>query len=48
MLREVDRYLALVAIMREDSYDKMPLVNMNVEAVVQGLKEFFEITKPRK
>jgi Ras-related GTP-binding protein C/D len=48
MLREVDRYLALVAIMKEDSYDKMPLVNMNVEAVVQGLKEFFEITKPRK
>lgn len=48
MLREVDRYLALVAIMKEDSYEKMPLVNMNVEAVVQGLKEFFEITKPRK
>ncbi|SPO01038.1 probable Ras-like G protein RagC [Cephalotrichum gorgonifer] len=48
MLREVDRYLALVAVMKEDSYDKMPLVNMNVEAVVEGLKEFFEITKPRK
>ena len=48
MLREVDRYLALVAIMKEDSYEKMPLVNMNVETVVQGLKEFFEITKPRK
>lgn len=48
MLREVDRYLALVAIMKEDSYDRMPLVNMNVEAVVQGLTEFFDITKPRK
>ncbi|KAG7131450.1 GTP-binding protein gtr2 like [Verticillium longisporum] len=47
MLREVDRYLALVAIMKEDSYDRMPLVNMNVEAVVQGLTEFFDITKPR-
>ncbi|CAH0020180.1 unnamed protein product [Clonostachys rhizophaga] len=45
MLREVDRYLALVAIMKEDSYDKMPLVNMNVEAVVEGLTEFFNITK---
>ncbi|TDZ24451.1 GTP-binding protein gtr2 [Colletotrichum orbiculare MAFF 240422] len=48
MLREVDRYLALVAIMKEDSYDRMPLVNMNVEAVVQGVTEFFEITKSRK
>jgi Ras-related GTP-binding protein C/D len=48
MLREVDRYLALVAIMKEDSYDRMPLVNMNVEAVVEGLTEFFNITKPRK
>ncbi|EFZ00976.1 hypothetical protein MHUMG1_05413 [Metarhizium humberi] len=48
MLREVDRYLALVAIMRDDSYDRMPLVNMNVEAVVEGLTEFFNITKPRK
>ncbi|PHH68459.1 hypothetical protein CDD82_542 [Ophiocordyceps australis] len=48
MLREVDRYLALVAIMKDDSYDRMPLVNMNVEAVVDGLTEFFNITKPRK
>jgi len=48
MLREVDRYLALVAILKEDSYGRMPLVNLNVEAVVGGLKEFFEITKPRK
>ncbi|KAI9897078.1 hypothetical protein N3K66_008100 [Trichothecium roseum] len=45
VLREVDRYLAIVAIMKEDSYDKMPLVNMNVEAVVGGLTEFFNITK---
>ncbi|KAH6603943.1 gtp-binding gtr2 [Trichoderma cornu-damae] len=48
MLREVDRYLALVAIMTDDSYDRMPLVNMNVEAVVEGLTEFFDITKPKK
>ena len=47
VLREVDKYLALVAIMKEDSYGKMPLVNLNVETVVQGLKEFFEITKPK-
>lgn len=48
MLREVGKYLALVAIMKEDSYDKMPLVNMNVDVVVQGLTEFFEITKSKK
>lgn len=48
MLREVDRYLALVAIMGEDSYDKMPLVNMNVEATVEGLTEFFNITRRKK
>lgn len=47
MMREVDTYLALVAIMKEGSYDKMPLVNMNVDVVVKGLTEFFEITKPR-
>jgi Ras-related GTP-binding protein C/D len=48
ILREVDRYLALVAIMSEDSYEKMPLVNMNIDAVVKGLMDFFEITKPKK
>lgn len=48
MLREVDKYLALVAIMKEGSGDKMPLVNMNVDVVVKGLTEFFDITKPKK
>jgi len=48
MLREVDKYLALVAIMKEGSYDKMPLVNMNVDVAVKGLTDFFDITKPRK
>ncbi|KAK4650197.1 GTP-binding protein gtr2 [Podospora pseudocomata] len=47
MLREVDRFLALVAIMKEGSYEKMPQINMNVDVVVKGLTEFFEITKPR-
>jgi Ras-related GTP-binding protein C/D len=45
MLREVDNYLALVAIMKEGTYDKMPLVNLNVDVAVKGVKEFFEITK---
>jgi Ras-related GTP-binding protein C/D len=48
MLREVDRFLALVAIMKEGSYEKMPLVNMNVDVAVKGLTEFFEITKPKE
>lgn len=48
MLREVDRFLALVAIMKEGSYDKMPQINMNVDVVVKGLTEFFEITKPKE
>ncbi|KXX78027.1 GTP-binding protein gtr2 [Madurella mycetomatis] len=48
MLREVDRFLALVAIMKEGSYEKMPQINMNVDVVVKGLTEFFEITKPKE
>lgn len=48
MLREVDRFLALVAVMHEGSYDKMPLINMNVDVVVKGLTDFFEITKPKE
>ena len=48
MLREVNKYLALVAIMREGSFEKMPLVTMNVETVVEGLTKVFEITKQRK
>ncbi|KAF4631794.1 hypothetical protein G7Y89_g6332 [Cudoniella acicularis] len=48
MLREVNKYLALVAIMCEGSYEKMPSVTMNVEGTVKGLTEVFEITKQRK
>ena len=48
MLREVNQYLALVAIMCEGSHEKMPSVTMNVEATVTGLSEVFEITKQRK
>ncbi|TGO59992.1 hypothetical protein BCON_0039g00230 [Botryotinia convoluta] len=48
MLREVNKYLALVAIMKEGSYEKMPLVTMNVETVVDGLTKVFEITRQKK
>jgi Ras-related GTP-binding protein C/D len=48
MLREVNKYLALVAVMREGSYERMPLVTMNVETVVAGLLEVFEVTGARR
>lgn len=48
MLREVNKYLSLVAIMCEGSHEKMSSVTMNVEATVKGLTEVFEITKQRK
>jgi len=47
ILREVTPCLALVAIMKEGTYNKMPLVNMNIDAIVSGIHEFFEITKQR-
>ena len=48
MLREVNKYLALVAVMREGSFEKMPLVTMNVDSTVRGLAEVFEITKQKE
>jgi Ras-related GTP-binding protein C/D len=47
ILREVTPVLALVAIMKEGTYDKMPLVNLNVDAIVRGIHDFFEITKQK-
>ena len=48
MLREVNKYLALVAIMKEGSWEKMPVVTLNVESTVAGLGKVFEITKLKK
>jgi len=48
MLREVNKYLALVAVMKEGSYNKMPAITLNVETTVKGLIQAFEITKQRK
>lgn len=45
LLREVDKYLALVAIMKEGTHGKMPMVTFNVEVVVQALSKVFEITR---
>jgi len=48
LLREVDQYLALVAIMREGTHGRMPMVTFNVEVVVQALTKVFEITRKGK
>jgi Ras-related GTP-binding protein C/D len=48
MLREVNKYLALVAIMKEGSWEKMPVVTLNVESTVAGLSKVFEITRLKK
>lgn len=48
LLREVDNYLALVAIMKEGTHGKMPMVTFNVEVVVQALTKVFEITRKVK
>lgn len=45
LLREVNKYLALVAIMKESTHGKMPMVTFNVEVVVQALLKVFEITR---
>jgi Ras-related GTP-binding protein C/D len=47
LLREVNKYLALVAICREGSFERMSAVTQNVEAVVKGLGAVFEITRQR-
>ncbi|CAL3964533.1 unnamed protein product [Diplocarpon coronariae] len=48
LLREVNKYLALVVVMREGSYGKLPAVIENVGTTVEGLLKAFEITRQRK
>jgi Ras-related GTP-binding protein C/D len=48
LLREVNKYLALVAVLKEGSYGKMTVVTENVGCTVEGLIKAFEITKQRK
>ncbi|CZT52937.1 probable Ras-like G protein RagC [Rhynchosporium secalis] len=47
MLREVNKYLALVAVMREGSYGKISGITENVSTTVEGLLKAFEITRQR-
>lgn len=48
LLREVNKYLALVAIGKEGSWNRIGVVGENVRVTVEGLLRAFEITKQRK
>ncbi len=48
VLREVDRYLALVGVLREGGAERLPMVRANVETVVRGLEKVFEVTRGKK
>ena len=48
LLREVNKYLALVAVVKEGAYSKMPDIIENVNATVGGLLQIFEITRRRQ
>lgn len=45
ILREANKYLALVAIAREGTYCQMPAVIENINVTVRGLLQVFDITK---
>jgi Ras-related GTP-binding protein C/D len=48
MLKEVNKYLCLVAIMKEGSLAKYPQIQQNVEKAARGLTEIFRITKTQR
>ena len=41
-MKEVTRYLALVALLREDKYEKHGLIDYNVEAFKNAVAKVFE------
>ena len=41
-LREINRYLALVCVIRESNYDKHGLVNYNVRCLKKAVEEIFK------
>lgn len=48
LLREVNKYLALVAVCKEGTWSKKAVVDENVNHTVKGLLQVFEITKKSK
>jgi len=44
-LREVNRFLALVCILREENFDKQGLIDYNFNCFREAIQEVFETTK---
>lgn len=47
MLKEVNKFLCLVAVCAEESYDRTAEMTQNLETTVRGLKKVFDITKKK-
>lgn len=48
LLREINKYLALVAVLKDGTHEKMPLVMMNVETFQEALSKVFAITRRKE
>jgi len=46
-LREVDRCLALVCILREENFDREHLLNYNIKVFKEALAEIFRVSRPQ-
>jgi len=42
LLKEVEKFLVLITLIKEDNYDKPYLINYNVDIFRKSLKEIFE------
>lgn len=48
-LREVNKYLALVCLIREDSFDKHGLIDYNFQCFKKGISDVFSVkSRPKK
>lgn len=43
LLREVEKYLVLITIMKDQDYDRPFLVDYNIDAFKKGLKSIFDV-----
>lgn len=44
LLREVEKYLVLISIIKsDDNFDRLFLVDYNIDIFTQGLKKLFEL-----
>ena len=47
-LREVNKFLAVVCILREDSFDKQGLIDYNFQCFKQAIQEVFDCTNKKR